>query len=103
MAATSRLEAGAPSAIEVVGTRYAPPASRLEAGAPSALEAVGTRYAWPTSRLEAGAPSAIEVVPIRRKRPNVIVASLVTCLSVCGRPVAPSAPSDRPNRTQIWT
>ncbi len=59
---TSRLEAGAPSAIEDVGTRYASPTGRLEAGAPSAIEVVGTRYVSPTGRLEAGAPSAIEVV-----------------------------------------
>ena len=37
--------------------------SRLEAGAPSAIEATPTRYALPTSRLEAGAPS----VPHRRR------------------------------------
>ena len=33
------------------------PTSRLEAGAPSAIEDAPTRYALPTSRLEAGAPS----------------------------------------------
>ncbi|MCP4678562.1 MAG: hypothetical protein GY854_24235, partial [Deltaproteobacteria bacterium] len=44
--------------------------SRLEAGAPSASEDVGTHYASPTSRLEAGAPSAFRgrgrpVAPVR--------------------------------------
>ncbi len=74
---TGRLEAGAPSAIEVVGTRYASPTGRLEAGAPSAIEVVGTHNASPTGRLEAGAPSTIEVVPICKKWPNAIVASLL--------------------------
>ncbi len=54
---TGRLEAGAPSTSEDVGTRYALPTGRLEAGAPSAIEDVGTHDAWPTGRLEAGAPS----------------------------------------------
>ena len=38
------------------------PTSRLEAGAPSAIVVVDTRYASPTSRLEAGVPSAIYLV-----------------------------------------
>ncbi len=38
------------------------PTGRLEAGAPSAIEVVGTRYASPTGRLEAGAPSVAVVV-----------------------------------------
>jgi len=37
---------------------WASPTSRLEAGAPSAIVVVPTRFAVPTSRLEAGAPSA---------------------------------------------
>ncbi len=47
---TGRLEAGAPSASEDVGTRYVSPTSRLEAGAPSTSEDVGTRYAGLTGR-----------------------------------------------------
>ena len=50
---------GTKSPLEQTSMRGLKPTSRLEAGAPSAIVVVGTRYASPTSRLEAGAPSAI--------------------------------------------
>jgi len=49
-----RISSASPSAIEVVGTRYASPTSRLEAGAPSASEGAGDRLRPSVTRFSSG-------------------------------------------------